>query len=191
MGSTMKASVSQPDSVDELFTELRKQLGLEGSAHFLAELHDGFLPDEVIADFYRVADALFFPSREEGFGIPLIEAAFSHLPAFCADIPPLRKLGLSDAQFFLPDEDPARISNMLADYFQTSLPARLAMRARGQDEERDVVLALLGEDIAGERATMKVADFKQWGHRFLATSFGGRGARGERTGAATGGAVRG
>jgi len=77
-----------------------------------------------------VADALFFPSREEGFGIPLIEAAFSHLPAFCADIPPLRKLGLSDAQFFSPDEDPARISNMLADYFQTSLPARLAMRAR-------------------------------------------------------------
>lgn len=114
----------------ELLTELRKQLGLQGSAHFLAELYDGFLPDEVIADFYRVADALFFPSREEGFGIPLIEAAFSHLPAFCADIPPLRKLGLSDAQFFSPNEDLALVANMLADYFKTSLPARLAMRAR-------------------------------------------------------------
>jgi glycosyltransferase involved in cell wall biosynthesis len=114
----------------EMLTDLRKQLGLQGSAHFLAELYDGFLPDEVIADFYRVADALFFPSREEGFGIPLIEAAFSHLPAFCADIPPLRKLGLSDAQFFSPDEDPALVANMLADYFQTSMPARLAMRAR-------------------------------------------------------------
>lgn len=114
----------------ELLTELRKQLGLQGSAHFLAELYDGFLPDEIIADFYRVADALFFPSREEGFGIPLIEAAFSHLPAFCADIPPLRKLGLTDAQFFSPDEDPALVANMLADYFKTSLPARLAMRAR-------------------------------------------------------------
>jgi glycosyltransferase involved in cell wall biosynthesis len=114
----------------EMLTELRKQLGLQGSAHFLAELYDGFLPDEIIADFYRVADALFFPSREEGFGIPLIEAAFSHLPAFCADIPPLRKLGLTDAQFFSPDEDPALVANMLADYFKTSLPARLAMRAR-------------------------------------------------------------
>ncbi|MBN8579685.1 MAG: glycosyltransferase family 4 protein [Anaerolineae bacterium] len=114
----------------ELLTDLRKQLGLEGSVHFLAELHNDFLPDEVIADFYRVADALFFPSREEGFGIPLIEAAFSHLPAFCADIPPLRKLGLNNAQFFSPDEDPARVANMLADYFKTSMPARLAMRAR-------------------------------------------------------------
>ena len=114
----------------EILTSLRKQLGLEGSANFLAELHEGFLPDEVIADVYRVADALFFPSREEGFGIPLIEAAFSHLPAFCADIPPLKKLGGEDAIFFSPDEEPEKIAKMIADYFQTSLPARLAIRAR-------------------------------------------------------------
>ncbi|MDD2922415.1 MAG: glycosyltransferase family 4 protein [Anaerolineales bacterium] len=114
----------------EKLISLRKQLGLEGAAHFLAELADSFLPDEVIADFYRVADALIFPSREEGFGIPLIEAAFSHLPAFCADIPPLRELGLADAIFFSPDEDPAKIAELMIDYFQSALPARLAMRAR-------------------------------------------------------------
>ncbi len=114
----------------EILTGLRKQLGLVGSAHFLAELHEGFLPDEVIADFFRVADALFFPSREEGFGIPLVEAAFSHLPAFCADIPPLRELGVNDARFFSPDEDPAKIAGMIAEYFRTSMNARLSMRAR-------------------------------------------------------------
>lgn len=114
----------------EKLTGLRAELGLEGSVHFLAELHEGFLPDEVIADFYRVADALFFPSREEGFGIPLIEAAFSHLPAFCADIPPLRALGLDDATFFSPDEDPAHLARMIAEYFQVFPAARLAMRAR-------------------------------------------------------------
>ncbi|MDP2777937.1 MAG: glycosyltransferase, partial [Anaerolineales bacterium] len=73
---------------------------------------------------------LLFPSREEGFGIPLIEAAFSHLPAFCADIPPLRELGLDDATFFSPDENPAKIAALLAEYFQSASPARLAMRAR-------------------------------------------------------------
>lgn len=114
----------------ELLSNLRAQLGLQGSAHFLAELVDSFLPDEVIADFYRVADALFLPSREEGFGIPLIEAAFSHLPAFCADIPPLRALGLEDAYFFSPDEDPARITDMVAEYFRSSPTGRLSMRAR-------------------------------------------------------------
>jgi glycosyltransferase involved in cell wall biosynthesis len=114
----------------ETLTDLRTQLGLQSSAHFLAELVDSFLPDEVIADFYRIADALFFPSREEGFGIPLIEAAFSHLPAFCADIPPLRVLGLGDATFFSPDEDPTKIAGLIADHFQSSAVARLSMRVR-------------------------------------------------------------
>ena len=114
----------------ETLLQLRTQLGLEGSVHFLAELADSFLPDEVIADFYRIADALIFPSREEGFGIPLIEAAFSHLPAFCADIPPLRELGLNDAYFFSPDEDPALLADLIADHFRSSAPARLAMRTR-------------------------------------------------------------
>lgn len=114
----------------DTLSSLRNQLNLQGSAHFLAELVDSFLPDEVIADFYRVADALLFPSREEGFGIPLIEAAFSHLPAFCADIPPLRELGLEDAWFFSPDENPAKIAQMITSYFESALPARLSMRAR-------------------------------------------------------------
>ncbi len=114
----------------EMLTSLRRQLGLDGSAHFLAELDDTFLPDAVIVDFFSVADALFFPSREEGFGIPLIEAAFSHLPAFCADIPPLRKLGFDDAIFFSPEDDPVKIAALLAEYFHASLPVRLAMRAR-------------------------------------------------------------
>ena len=114
---------------DEL-KSLRAQLGLQDSVYFLTELSDVFLPDEVIADFYRIADALLLPSREEGFGIPLIEAAFSHLPSFCADIPPLRDLGLNDAYFFPPDEDPTIIADTIANYFQSTLPARLAIRAR-------------------------------------------------------------
>ncbi|HCK66629.1 MAG TPA: hypothetical protein DHW49_10235 [Anaerolineae bacterium] len=114
----------------EKLKTLRKELNLENSAHFLAELIDGFLPDEVIADFYRVADALIFPSREEGFGIPLIEAAYSHLPAFCADIPPLRELGLEDVTYFSPDENPSRVANLIANYFKNSTTAKLSMRAR-------------------------------------------------------------
>ena len=114
---------------DEL-KSLRAQLGLQDSVFFLAEFSDAFLPDEVIADFFRIADALIFPSREEGFGIPLLEAAFSHLPVFCADIPPLRELGMSDAYYFSPDENPTVLANAITNYFQSNPPARLAMRAR-------------------------------------------------------------
>ena len=114
----------------ESLTKLRSQLGLEDSVHFLAERVKSFLPDEVIADFYRIADALLFPSREEGFGIPLIEAAFSHLPVFCADIQPLRELGREDVTYFSPDEDPLSVAALIASYFRNSPTACLAIRAR-------------------------------------------------------------
>jgi glycosyltransferase involved in cell wall biosynthesis len=111
-------------------TGLRAELDLSGAVHFLAELIDGYLPDEVIADFYRLSDALIMPSREEGFGIPVIEAAFSHLPIFCADIPPLRALGRDDVTYFLPDDEPEVIASLLADHFRRDGVARWAMRAR-------------------------------------------------------------
>lgn len=114
----------------ERLKALRDELGLFDSAHFLAEFTTEYIPDAVISDFYRLADALILPSREEGFGIPLIEAAFSHLPVFCADIPPLRELGMDDATFFSPDENPAVLAGLIADYFQSAAPARLALRIR-------------------------------------------------------------
>ncbi len=92
---------------------------------------DGYLPDEVIADFYRLSDALFMPSREEGFGIPIIEAAFSHLPIFCSDIAPLRALGRDDVTTFSPDADPIEVAVLLIRYFQRDGVSRWAWRARG------------------------------------------------------------
>lgn len=109
---------------------LRAELSLSGAAHFLAELHDGFLPDEVIADFYRLADALFMPSREEGFGIPVIEAAFSRLPVFCTDIAPLQALGQGDATYFSPDADPADVAQIIVARLANDATYRFAARVR-------------------------------------------------------------
>lgn len=109
---------------------LRNELGLQGAAHFVAEHSSEFLPDAVVADFFRLADALILPSREEGFGIPLIEAAFSHLPVFCADIPPLRELGADDVTYFSPDAAPAQVADAIANRLQHSPVYRFGARAR-------------------------------------------------------------
>ena len=45
--------------------ELRARLGLEGAAHLIAEWQPDGLSDAEVAAFFRVADALFMPSREE------------------------------------------------------------------------------------------------------------------------------
>ena len=110
--------------------DLRDSLQLRGWAHFLAEKADGFVPDAVIADLYRMADALLIPSREEGFGIPLIEAAVSRLPIFCADIPALRELGGEDVTYFEPDADAAEIAARIRARLQADATSRWSRRAR-------------------------------------------------------------
>ncbi len=114
----------------EMLLRLRDELQLQGAAHFLAEVNPGFLPDEVIADFYRLSDALLFPSHEEGFGIPLIEAGFSGIPVFCADLPVLRELGGNDLSYFNPDGDPAAIAREIVIRMESEMTIRWARHAR-------------------------------------------------------------
>lgn len=104
----------------EKLLSLRESLLLNDSACFLAEITSDYLPDEVISDFYKLADVLFLPSREEGFGIPVLEAGLAGLPIFCADIAPLRDVGGIFANYFSLDESPARIAAMIVENLSAS-----------------------------------------------------------------------
>jgi len=109
---------------------LRTELGLSGVAHFLAELSQVYLPDPVIADFYRLADVLILPSREEGFGIPLLEAGLARLPIFCADIPPLRALAEGYAVFFSPEANPRSVAEMITQHLSADRLYAFQVRVR-------------------------------------------------------------
>lgn len=111
---------------------LRDELGLQDCAHLLAQIHERQVPDAVIADLYRLADALILPSYEEGFGIPLLEAAVARLPIFCSDIPPLRDLGGSEATFFSPDAEPLEVAHLIAESLGRNPAFHFAVRARSQ-----------------------------------------------------------
>jgi glycosyltransferase involved in cell wall biosynthesis len=110
--------------------KLRAQLNLDSSMYFLAELSNSYLPDSLVADFYRLADAVLLPSHEEGFGIPLIEAALSHRPVFCTNLAPLQALGLEDAHYFSPDDDPPEVATVIAQCLQNDPVFRFASRTR-------------------------------------------------------------
>ena len=114
----------------ELLLSVRDELKLKGTVHFLAEVTNDFLPDPVIADFYRIADALLMPSREEGFGIPIIEAAFSKIPVFCADIPVLRELGGEDVTYFSPDANPLEVARQVKVRLEAENTSKWGRRAK-------------------------------------------------------------
>lgn len=117
---------------------LRTSLLLDDAAFFLAELIPDYLPDEVVSDFYKLADALFLPSREEGFGIPILEAGLAGLPIFCADIPPLRDLGDTFVHYFSLDESPARIAAMVVEELSTSVLFGFRVQVRSRYAWRQI-----------------------------------------------------
>jgi glycosyltransferase involved in cell wall biosynthesis len=107
-------------------------LRVNSVVHFLAELTNEYIPDEVISDFYHIADALILPSREEGFGIPVLEAGLAGIPIFCSDIPPLRSLGNSYVTHFSADADPGGVAAIIAKDLSSSPVFRMRAEVRRQ-----------------------------------------------------------
>jgi glycosyltransferase involved in cell wall biosynthesis len=78
-----------------------------------------------IRDLYLIADVLFMPSLQEGFGIPLLEAAMIKLPIVCSDIPPFREIGNESVLYFSLDESPAAITEKMLDFLERLPPHRM------------------------------------------------------------------
>jgi glycosyltransferase involved in cell wall biosynthesis len=61
----------------------------------------GRVTDGELRWLYEHATLMAFPSLDEGFGLPLVEAAFCSTPTLCSDIPPFREVA-PEAGFFDP-----------------------------------------------------------------------------------------
>ena len=89
---------------DDFFTKRIKvqvtQLNLEKRAVFVLKPSDSQLKW-----LYQSARALIIPSLFEGFGLPVVEAAYFDCPMLLSDIPVLREIAPSNALFFSPKKE--------------------------------------------------------------------------------------
>jgi glycosyltransferase involved in cell wall biosynthesis len=67
--------IGPPGSAQSALEADVRRFNLRGDVEF-----KGYLSKEGLADYYRRADALIFPSFHEGFGIPIVEAMASGCP---------------------------------------------------------------------------------------------------------------
>jgi mannosylglucosylglycerate synthase len=96
------AKVADSPASEHYGAFLRQSLPEDLQAHVIF-LSDYFLvQDDTMRDLYLLSDCLLFPSRQEGFGLPVIEAAMHRMPIWCRDIPAFKALEGS-ATFLLED----------------------------------------------------------------------------------------
>jgi glycosyltransferase involved in cell wall biosynthesis len=81
---------------------------------------------------YGLADALLLPSFDEGFGLPVLEAAVARLPIVCSDLPSLRALAGEAATYFDPEAPASRVATALLARLDRDPIVGLAQRARRQ-----------------------------------------------------------
>jgi mannosylglucosylglycerate synthase len=102
---------------------LASSLDLAEHVLFLGET--GPLGEDDVRSLYAVADALFFPSTAEGFGLPLLEALAHRLPIFCSNLPVHEEIiGRSLGHYFQTDAEPEAISAQIMRWLNENQPTR-------------------------------------------------------------------
>lgn len=76
-----------------------RALGLSGRVILLP-----FVDDADLKGLYSGATAFLFPSRKEGFGLPILEAMSCGAPVISSDIPASRETAGDSAEFLSPDD---------------------------------------------------------------------------------------
>lgn len=79
-------------------------LGVSGLLHILDKV-----PFEDLAPIYRLSEVFIYPSRYEGFGIPIIEAINCGVPVIAATGSCLEEAGGPDCQYVNPDDEKALV----------------------------------------------------------------------------------
>jgi glycosyltransferase involved in cell wall biosynthesis len=95
----------------------------------------GYVAEAELVALYRGATAVVVPSREEGFGFPVLEAFACGAPVFCSEASSLPEVGGSAAAYF-PVDSTAALAALLARALRD--PAWLAyFRQKGLERARE------------------------------------------------------
>src|SRR3984893_367123 len=109
---------SHNQSSTEHFAGLKRLAADLGVQKLITWVNDLFYVDErQLHSLYMVADAMLFPSRQEGFGLPLLEAAAHRLPVFCSNIEPLKSIAPSGTLLFDLQDAPRTVAERIRDAF--------------------------------------------------------------------------
>jgi glycosyltransferase involved in cell wall biosynthesis len=124
-------------------TEYAKKIPHDERIHLLSGV-----PDNDLAAIYAMAEVFVYPSRYEGFGIPIIEAIAAGLPVVACTGSCLEEAGGPHSLYVGPDN-----------VIEMTEALKMSLRgARGRDERirksREYIRKFEGNDVAGQVARL-------------------------------------
>jgi glycosyltransferase involved in cell wall biosynthesis len=108
---------------DQFFAQVER-LGLKGKIVFT-----GYVADDDLVALYNAAELLAFPSRYEGFGMPVLEAMACGTPVVCSSSSSLPEVA-GDAALLVPPDDSDALAQALGQALEDGV-LRQQMRNRG------------------------------------------------------------
>ena len=132
-------AVGRQTGYSQKVLKIAEERGLAGRVHFLHGV-----PDADLQALYQMAEVFVYPSRYEGFGIPIIEAIHSGLPVVAATGSCLEEAGGPDCLYVDPDDAEALAAAV----------SQLLRGAEGREQRiqrsREYVRRFEGCDVAGQ-----------------------------------------
>jgi glycosyltransferase involved in cell wall biosynthesis len=134
--------IGKKTGYQKILDQYMRENSLSSRVHFIHELDYADLPA-----IYQQAEVFVYPSRFEGFGIPIIEAIHSHVPVIAATGSCLEEAGGPDGIYINPDDADSlarEVNNLISDsaYRESKITKGLAHVQ--QFEPAQVAKAVMG-----------------------------------------------
>lgn len=95
----------------------------------------GYLPQDDMRYVFKCANMLAFPSRFEGFGIPLVEAMASEIPIICSSVSSVPEIA-GDAAVIFNEMDPENIAEAIWQVYTNEM-LRKDLVEKGRQRRKD------------------------------------------------------
>ncbi|KAA0257324.1 glycosyltransferase [Deferribacter autotrophicus] len=132
-----KSTIEYYDKLCNLIKDLKVENNAILLAKYILPSGEAIQSNKIkIKDIYHLADILFLPSTQEGFGIPLLEAGMLKIPVVCSNIPPFKEIAGEYVTFFDLNEDINSIADKIikvSKTYKTSLFFRKVLKEYSLD----------------------------------------------------------
>lgn len=143
IGYIITGQPSKHRSTTEYFDNLKKKVeafGLKENVMFFNDFLNRALMRTEIHDLYQIADMVFFLSKSENFGLPLLEAALTKTAILVSDLKVFREVGGEFVKYVDYKSTSAKEASEIVKVFvEESLRIRLNFRSRSQYDLKTIL----------------------------------------------------